>query len=285
VSDPLFQLYPLRALRRVIWLATLGLVTACAPAIDLSNPSDLDVPSRARVADVPLIQQADFFCGPTSIAMVMQWSGHDVSQNDIAQLAFSPGAGGTYLADMMGAARRQGQLAVQVSDFDALLAEVAAGHPVIVFQNLGVSIAPVWHYGVVTGYDFDRDEVYLNSGERDEMVLPVAIFLRTWARGDNWGLVVLPPDQLPATASEVDVLQAAAALERVKATNAAETLYQTGAARWPGNWLWQFGRANALYGQGDLRGAYRALLLARTIAPDVPEIQANLNTVIAEGGF
>jgi hypothetical protein len=240
------------------------------------------VPSRAHVNGVPLIQQAAFYCGPTSIAMVMQWAGSDMTQQDVAALAFSPGAGGTYLADMIGSSRRLGQLAVEVSTFDQLLGEVSAGHPVIVFQNLGLGIAPVWHYGVVTGYDFAKDEVYLNSGELDQMVMPFALFERTWRRGDFWGLVVLPPDRLPAQVAETKVLSAATALERVVQFDAAETLYETGAARWPDNWLWAFGLGNTRYAQGDLRGARQALRRARAIDPTIPEIQATLAFIEAE---
>lgn len=212
----------------------------------------------------------------------MQWAGSNVTQQDIAALAFSPGAGGTYLADMLGSARRSGQLALPLRNFDDLLSEVAAGHPVIVFQNLGLGISPVWHYGVVTGYDFDRDEIYLNSGQLDQMVMPFALFDRTWARGDYWGLVVLPPGDLPASGTQAALLQAAAALERVKQFDAAETLYLTGAEKWPANWLWYYGLANARYARGDLRGAQRALLRARSIAPDVPEVRANLAQVRSE---
>lgn len=232
-----------------------------------------------------MIQQDAFYCGPTSIAMVMQWAGGDVTQDDIAALAFSPGARGTYLADMIGSARRMGQLAVEIGDFDQLLSELAAGHPVIVFQNLGLGIAPVWHYGVVTGYDFGKDEVYLNSGQRDQMVMPFALFERTWRRGDYWGLVVLPPDQLPVSVVDADILAAASALERVGQFAAAETLYETGATRWPDNWLWQFGLGNARYAQNDLRGARRALRRARILDPTIPEVRANLATVERELGI
>ena len=240
--------------------------------------------TRAHVEGVPRIQQDAFFCGPTAIAMVMQWAGSDIQQDQIAELAFSPRAKGTYQADMIGSSRRLGQLAVEISTFDQLLTEVAAGHPVIVFQNLGLGIAPVWHYGVVTGYDLERDAVYLNSGQEDQMVLPFDLFQRTWQRGGNWALVVLPPDELPDSVAETRVLSAAAALERVGQLPAAETLYLTGAARWPDSWLWQFGLGNALYAQGDLRSARAALRRARAIAPDVPEIRSNLAHVEAELG-
>jgi hypothetical protein len=260
----------------ISWLA------ACAVPFDPNERLSVDVPTRASVPDVPLIQQAAFFCGPTSIAMVMQWAGSNITQEDVAALAFSPGAGGTYLADMTGSSRRLGQLAVEISTFDQLLSEIAADHPVIVFQNLGLGIAPVWHYGVVTGYDFNKDEVYLNSGQLDQMVMPFSVFERTWRRGDFWGLVVLPPDQLPTSVAETKILSAAAALERVGQLSAAETLYQTGAAEWPDNWLWQFGLGNTRYAKGDLRGARRALRQARTIDPTIPEVRTNLAHVESE---
>lgn len=241
----------------------------------------VDVPDRTQIAGVPLIAQQDFYCGPASIAMVMQWAGSDITQDQIAALAFSPGAGGTYLADMTGSSRRLGQLAVEISTFDQLLAEVAGGHPVIVFQNLGLGIAPAWHYGVVTGYDFALDEVYLNSGQLEQMVMPFVVFERTWRRGDFWGLVVLPPDQMPVSVGQTAILSAAAALERVEQFQAAATLYETGAAAWPENWLWQFGLGNARYALGDLQGARQALRRAQTIDPSIPEVRANLAFVEA----
>ncbi|MEJ6404852.1 PA2778 family cysteine peptidase [Yoonia sp. 2307UL14-13] len=281
MPDTYLQLHPVRALRLFLFLA-LGWLSACAAPFDPDERLTVDVPTRAIIADVPLIQQAAFYCGPTSIAMVMQWAGSDVTPEDIAALAFSPGAGGTYLADMIGSARRQGQLAVELNNFDDLLTEVAAGHPVIVFQNLGLGIAPVWHYGVVTGYDLNRDEVYLNSGQEDQMIMPFALFERTWRRGDFWGLIVLPPDDLPVSAGETDILSAGAALERVGQYEAAETVYETGAAKWPQNWLWPFGLGNARYAQDDLQGARRALRQARRLGPDIPEIRANIATVERE---
>ena len=269
-------MHSLGALRRFAGLLIVSWLAACAPAFDPDERLTVDVPARAQILNVPLIQQEDFYCGPASIAMVMQWAGAEITQQQVAALSFSPGAGGTYLADMIGSSRRLGQLAVEISNFDQLLAEVTAGHPVIVFQNLGLGIAPVWHYGVVTGYDLGKDEVYLNSGQLDQMVMPFALFERTWRRGDYWALVVLPPDQLPVSVTETDILSAAAALERVEQYEAAEMLYETGAVRWPENWLWQFGLGNARYAQGDLGGARTALRRARALGPDIPEVSANL---------
>src|SRR2546422_3737218 len=55
---------------------------------------------------------------------------------------------------------RSGQLAVPVTTLSDLLAEVAAGHPVLVFQNLGLHWIPRWHFAVAVG---DRKSTRLNS--------------------------------------------------------------------------------------------------------------------------
>lgn len=258
------------------------LLQGCVQTVERSATVPDGTPIRAVVADVPLIKQRDFYCGPASLAMVLQWSGMDVTQSDIAAQTFSPGARGTYLADMVGAARRRGQLAVQVSTFADLLGEISAGHPVIVFQNLGLSWAPKWHYAVAVGYDLKREHIFLNSGELDRMTMPVSLFLRTWKRSDNWALVVLPPDKMPASGDQWEILRAAAALERSGQAVAAEKVYANGAARWPGNWIWPFGLGNARYQRGDLSGALKAFEKAMAIDPAIPEIRNNLAGVRAE---
>ncbi len=270
----------MHSLGRAIWTAVLiGVLSACAAPPDPFVGPPPGAARKAAIAGVPLIQQADYFCGPASLAMVLQWSGHAVTQAEIARQSFTPGAKGTYLSDMAGAARRQGQMAVTLDSFAQVLAEVEGGHPVIVFQNLGFVVAPLWHYGVVTGYDLASDEITLHSGERDVMRMRISDFLKSWDMGDRWAMVLLPADQLPVSAKEVDILQGAAALERVGQLKAAETAYRTGASRWGENWLWQFGLGNTLYAQGDLTGARDAFKQALRLDPSAEPARNNLREV------
>lgn len=267
------------ALRPVLALAVALLLAGCATEPNAPHEISGATPRKAAVAGVPLIRQADYYCGPTALAMVMQWAGRDVSPEGLARLAFTPGARGSFKSDMLGAARRQGFLAVPVSGLDALLTEVAAGHPVIVFQNLGPRWAPVWHYAVVVGYDLSGDRVTLHSGQRDRLVMPLDAFLGTWRGGEFWAITLLPPGELPRTASERAVLDAASALERADRPAAAADAYRAGRARWPSNWLWSFGLGNALYALGDLAGAERAFRDAVRLDPVAPEPRNNLDEV------
>ena len=263
-----------------VWIAALFLAGCAAPTPDLKPAKG--VPLASAVANVPLIEQEDFFCGPAALAMVAQWAGQDVSQDQVAELSFSPNAEGTFQSDMISAARRLGLLAVPTSGFSALTAEVSAGSPVIVFQNLQAAWFPAWHYAVVTGYDLERGFVTLHSGQLSRTTMSLARFERTWAGGDGWALIVLPPDRLPVAANEREVLNAAAGLERAKNYNAAAAAYSAGSTRWPENWLWQFGLGNALYASGDTKGAMDAWQRAAVLNPDAPEPRQNLATLRTE---
>ena len=268
-------------MRALTGLCAALFLTACAaPPLDLSLPTG--APQKALVENVPLIEQADYFCGPASLAMVLQWIGQDVTQDDIATLAFTPEAQGTFQQEMISAARRRGALAIPLSGFSALTTELAGGHPVIVFQNLGERFAPVWHYGVVTGYDLERETVTLHSGQLSRTDMSLAKFERTWAGGEGWALLVLSPGDLPAAPNERSVLEASAGLERAGQTAAAIEAYRSGAKQWPQNWLWQFGLGNALYASGDLTAAREAFERAIALDPSAPEPRQNLAVLDAE---
>ena len=85
-----------------------------------------------------------------------------------------------------------------VDNLADLLAELDAGHPVLVFQNLALDWSPQWHFAVAVGYDLDSGDLILRSGTERRRVTRLSTFEFTWRRGDYWALVVLPPDRLPA---------------------------------------------------------------------------------------
>lgn len=243
-------------------LLLLGL-TACSTiqtqeVVEARGP----LPVRAEVGNVPFFPQEKYYCGPAALAMVLAWSGLPVSQDDLVSEVYTPARQGTLRTDVLAAARRHGRLAVEVGSLRNLLTEIAAGNPVLVFQNLALNWYPRWHYAVAIGYDLDAREITLHSGLDERRVVPLSVFERTWRRGDHWALVVLPPERLPVSAAETPVLRAAAGLERVERYSEAATAYAAVAARWPQSFAARMGLGNSLYAVEDYPGAERAFLEA-----------------------
>lgn len=281
------RLIGLRLVKRCLVVALLMSVAACATTTQtarlLDDPGTL--PPRAMVEDVPFFPQERYYCGPAAVAMALAWTGLPVTQDDLAPQVYTPGRKGTLQPDVIAAMRRYGRLAVPVDTMSDLLAELAAGRPVLVFQNLGLSWLPQWHFAVAIGYDLETHELILHSGTKRNYTEGLGTFERTWQRGGYWALTVLKPGQLPVRADELAVLRAAAGLERVGQREAAATAYEAIAARWPESFAAHFGLGNVRYAEHDLKGAEAAYRQA--IAADAASAGPawnNLAYVLAEQG-
>ncbi len=294
MPDHRLQLYKVRHARltrrprRPGWLAALlcgAILSGCAGLEAgrlVEAPGDL--PARARVAGVPFHPQTEAYCGPAALATVLGWSGLEVSQQAVAAQVFTPGRTGTLRSDMAAGARRHGRLAIPVRGMEDLLTELAAGHPVVVFQNLALDWWPRWHYAVAYGYDLPAREVHLRSGTTARRVVALAAFERTWARGDDWGLVVTPPGRLPATARERPALEAAHGLERAGRPRAAATAYATIVKRWPESYAARMALGNIRYGLGEPARAEAAFRAAAALRPQAPAPRNNLAYALAAQG-
>lgn len=215
-----------------------------------------DLPARAERAEVPFFPQTRDHCGPAALATVLADIGLPADPDRLADAVFLPSRAGSLQLEMLGGARRQGAVATRLPrELAALLREVAAGHAVVVLQNLGLDFAPRWHYAVVVGYDLAARELVLRSGTTQRETLALRTFEYTWARGGRWAIAVLPPEQLPASATEADALDAAVGFERVAPPARAAVAYRTLLARWPGNPLAGIGLGNTLNAAGDAAGA------------------------------
>ncbi|MFG6456745.1 PA2778 family cysteine peptidase [Roseateles sp. BYS96W] len=226
-------------------------------ALQTRPPQDLA--PRVERAEVPFFAQERDHCGPAALAMALVHAGIPADPDRLADAVFLPSRAGSLQLEMIGGARRQGAVATRLPrELEALLREVAAGHPVVVLQNLGLEWFPRWHYAVVIGYDVGRHEILLRSGTTPRVALPLRTFEYTWARGGHWAIAVLPPDRLPATALQADAQDAAIGFERAAPPARAALAYRTLLARWPDNLLAGIGLGNALNAGGDAAGARAA---------------------------
>lgn len=279
-------------LRGTLCIAALAALAACAtPSVRESAPAEglpgqllADLPVRAEVANVPFHPQTGNEGGPAALAMVLGWSGLPVEPEEISGQVVTPRREGSLSHDIVAAARRSGRLAVPVGDLDGLLAELAAGRPVLVLQNLGLGWYPQWHYAVAIGYDLDADTLTLHSGEDAGQMMSLATFARSWQRADRWALSVLPSDRLPVMADQASVLRAAVGLEQAGCYEAAADAYAAALDRWPDSLAALIGMGNARHAAGQLTGAEAAFRTALTFHPQEAAAWNNLAHVLAQQG-
>jgi len=275
----------------IVALALVGLISACAQRGPVLPTALAPVaqpgaePGRIELTDVPFFPQQAYQCGPAALATALAYSGLAVRPEQLSPEVYLPGKSGSLQVEMVAAARRYDRIpyAVQPS-LSALLAELRAGRPVVVFQNLGIAAIPVWHFAVLVGYSIEDDSVLLRSGKEERRRMSAYNFARTWDLGENWGLVILRPGELPAADDADGYLRAVAAKEAVSGPAGLLEAYRAAVRRWPDHPVARFGYANALRASGNLPaaiGEYRALLLRQ---PDDPAVLNNLADALNLGG-
>lgn len=268
----------------LVWVMLLlgGCATPQVATLEARWPDEL--PARVELARVPFFPQEEFECGPAALAMVAQAAGVTVSPEALVDQVYLPGRQGSLQPEMLAATRRQGLLAYPLKpSIEAVLREVAAGNPVLVFQNLAFPIYPVWHYAVVMGYDRERHVLLLHSGVTARMEISLVAFERTWARGQYWAMLALPPGQLPATAEPRAYTAAAATLERTDA-GGAQRAFAAALQRWPNERAALLGAGNSAYALGQREAAARAYRQTVTRHPDFADGWNNLAQVLMELG-
>ncbi len=265
-------------------LLTLVLITGCAtPQVRtlLAHPPQ-GLPSRVELTAVPFFPQEEYQCGPAALATVLRHGGVTVSPDDLGRQVYLPAREGSLQAELVAATRSHGRLAYRLAPkLQDLLAEVAAGNPVLVLQNLSLAFAPVWHYAVVIGYDLGGEEIILRSGTTQRLSMTLTTFENTWARSKHWAMLALQPHQLPKTATEAEYVAASVALERVHPSSA---LYSYAAAleRWPKNLIARIGLGNVAFSQGDFDVAERSYRRATVDHPESGDAWNNLAQVLLE---
>lgn len=215
-----------------------------------SRPPD-GVPRRVELDSTPFYPQTEHHCGPAALATVLVAAGIPADPARLAAGVFLPTREGSLQIEMLAAARRAGAVATKLPPaLDAVAREAAAGTPVVVLQNLGLAVSPRWHYAVWIGHDLDAGLALLRSGTTKREAMPLETFELTWARGEHWAFVALPPGTLPATANEADATEALVGFERVAAPADAARGYAAALARWPGSLTLAMGLGNTQLAAG-----------------------------------
>lgn len=263
------------------------LLTSCAstPQTESLLANSKDIPKRHELVDVTFFPQEEYQCGPAALATMFQNTGLSITPEELVPEIYLPARKGSLQIEILASSRSHGRVPYRIEpNLRALFAEVSAGNPVLVLQNLSLSWAPTWHYAVVVGFDLSHEEVILRSGLEKRRITHMGTFERTWARSNYWGIVLLPPAQLPATAETDKYLKTVVTLEQVKRWQEANIAYQTALSRWPGNLVALMGLGNTSYQLKDLSSAENAFRDAVNNHPTFAPAYNNLAQVLLDKG-
>jgi tetratricopeptide (TPR) repeat protein len=279
----------LRWARRLLLAAAVFTLAGCTTLIPQTVALRTDwpagVPQQVELAQVPFFPQDDYQCGPAALAMAMKYAGAPVRPEALVDEVWLPARKGSLQLEMLAAPRRHGLVGYRLAaSYPDLLREVAAGRPVIVLQDVGLMPWPEWHYAVVNGFDYSTGTLYLRSGSNPRQEMPFSYFERTWLAGKYWAMVVTPPEDIPATATESRWMEALLGLARGGDNETTVRAYRAALKRWPDSLPAAVGLANHLHERGSLQEAAGVLRTALQKSPSSVILLNNLAQTLSDQG-
>ena len=186
----------LSGLSLLLWL-TAGCVSFEPPHSGAIAANDR--PQAHLITGVPFIPQEEYYCGPASLASVLQFYGVMIDQDAIAAQVYLANLRGTLTLDMLTFPGRVGlQARSYRGSLDNLKSHLTAGQPLILFLNLGSHLLPRYHYLVAIGFDEREQAVIAHSGTTASKRMPYRELLKAWEKTDYWALFIQPPSVAPS---------------------------------------------------------------------------------------
>lgn len=214
----------------LIFLVILPLLPGCA-----SDKTSFHINfGEGRVLEeTPYFPQQAYQCGPASLAMLLSASGVETHPDALAPRTYLPGRRGSLQLELVAASRGYNRIPYVIDqDISSLVAELRAGRPVLVLQNLGLNILPAYHYAVAIGV-LPPGKIVLRSGDKIRLEMDLEKFLATWKRADSWGIIVLRPGELPMNPDLLRYLNAVSAFELGGNLTQAAMGYLAAQTAWP----------------------------------------------------
>ncbi len=237
----------------------------------------------APLTATPFFPQEIHQCGPAALATVLVADGVSVTPEQLAERVYLPDREGSLQVELLAATRRLGRVPYRVAPrLDSIAAELKAGRPVLVLQNLALPRWPRWHYAVVIG--IDSRHVTLRSGRNAEQKMSLSRFERSWRYADRWGFVALSPGSWPGEPEARRWLDTFAALEQTGDLSSARRGYQQAIERWPDDSRFWFALGNVHYQSQALASATAAYRRATALQPTFAAAWNNLAQVLGEQG-
>ncbi|MBH3460324.1 peptidase C39 family protein [Pseudomonas putida] len=202
-------------------LSPRRLLAACLVAASLagcagSPPAALDkLPQRVEISSVPFYRGNTNLSGSMALAAVLSQQGAPITPGLLDKSLNLPQDAASLETGIPRVAREYGMVVYPLDKrLDALLTQVAAGHPVLLRYHDGSALWGEPRYAVLIGYDRYKQRVLLRSGMARRHLLDFDTFESAWAKEGSWAVLVQPPQRLPAQVDRQRWLKAADELAR-----------------------------------------------------------------------
>ena len=177
---------------------SLLLAFALGLAACSGHPSKLPgLPERVELNGVPTFRSEAYQSGPAALASMLSQQGIVMTPGLLDKPLRLPGGEADLERNMQVLAREYGMLVYPLDPkLTALLAQVAAGYPVMVRMTEGSTL---WaEYVVVVGFNQQKSTVLLRAGMDRRLLMSFSEFESKWKSAGSWAILTQRPSQLPA---------------------------------------------------------------------------------------
>jgi ABC-type bacteriocin/lantibiotic exporter with double-glycine peptidase domain len=141
------------------------------------------------IEGVPFVKQDSQYCGPASLASVLNYYGDSVDQKTIGKDIYCEKLKGALITDLENFARARGfKTRSGTGRLEDIRSALSDGIPVIVLVDQGFWVVSRLHYLVVFGYD-DGDFI-AHDGYQASQRYPCAEFQKLWTKAGSTYLLV-----------------------------------------------------------------------------------------------
>lgn len=196
---------------RLLWAgAMLALVSVMAGCASSTGPQIKGLPDRVEIKSVPFFRGNAYQSGPGTLASLLANRQVQVTPGLLEKPLQLPGGEDRLEQSLPNAARQYGFVVYPLGrELRDLLAQVAAGYPVMVRISEGSAWWKTPRYATLVGYDRFKQTVLVNVGMSPRSVMSFGDFSSAWREAGSWAVLVQAPRQIPAEVDSQRWLQAA----------------------------------------------------------------------------
>ena len=195
-----------RMLGAALMVGCVASLAGCAGSV---SPQIKRLPERVELSGTFYRGQSNQ-SGPQVLASLLSQQGVVITPGLLDKPLHLPGAEAQLQQNMQNLAREYGMVVYPLdSNLPALLAQVAAGYPVMVRFTEGSAFWAEPRYAILAGYNRQKQTVLLRSGMNRRVLMSFSSFESAFKDAGGWAVLIQKPNQLPADVDQQRWLKAA----------------------------------------------------------------------------